>query len=204
MTRPNDILAFWFQNIDDQTTIPKKNPPASRWFAKDKQFDDEIRNKFSADLERAGEGEYRDWEGFARGRLALVLLFDQFSRNIYRDTPTMFAHDALALDLTMRSIHEKKDRELPLIYRIFFYMPLMHAEDGSMQELSVQCFLSVVEESKTICPYNTSYFEYNWSYAKQHRDIIARFGRFPHRNKILARPSTDEEKIFLLGSKGSF
>ncbi|MCK4881905.1 MAG: DUF924 domain-containing protein [Candidatus Omnitrophica bacterium] len=181
------ILDYWFEGVSDATAIDKKSSPFKKWFIKDEQVDDEIRERFEADLTKAADGEYKDWEGSARGRLALILLYDQFSRNIYRDMPRMYAYDALALDLTLRSIDQQWDRELSLIQRTFLYMPLMHFEDPTLQQLSVKCFTGLVEESKAKIPANTHYYEYSLKYAKGHYDTVLQFGRFPHRDAILNR-----------------
>ncbi|HBR15091.1 MAG TPA: DUF924 domain-containing protein [Candidatus Omnitrophica bacterium] len=142
------ILEFWFEGLNDQTVIDKRAFPAKKWFIKNRRVDDEIREAFEHDLIRAGQGEFKDWERSARGRLALVILFDQFPRNIYRNTPKMFAYDPLALDLAVRSIREEKDQELQLIERVFLYMPLMHAEDVKTQTWSVERFTHLLTSAQ--------------------------------------------------------
>ncbi len=191
------ILEYWFGTLDDRAIIDKNSPLVRKWFSGGKAVDDEIRVKFEYDLKRAKEGKYQSWETLAEGRLALVILFDQFSRNVYRNTPMMFAADPLALSLTLRSIDEKMDKALSLVGRIFLYMPLMHAEDLEKQKLSLKCFAELVAEAKQKSPQNTGYYEYSLEFARCHHDIIERFGRFPHRNEILNRPSTTEELEFL-------
>ncbi|MCK5180691.1 MAG: DUF924 family protein, partial [Candidatus Omnitrophica bacterium] len=104
MDKIDIILNYWFEGVNDATAIDKKALPFAKWFIKDKKLDEEIREQFESDLMKAADGEYKDWEGSAKGHLALILLYDQFSRNIYRDTPRMYAYDALALDLTLRTI----------------------------------------------------------------------------------------------------
>ncbi len=204
MTRVEEILQFWFGGLDDSARLDKNNPIVRRWFAKDEEFDVEIRARFQEDLIKAREGKYQGWEGEPPRRLALVLLFDQFSRNMYRATPSAFAADSLALNLTLRSIKEKTDHALPLIYRIFLYMPLMHSEDLSIQKLSLEYFRRLIEESQKKSPQNTAYYEYTFQFAQSHHDIIACFGRFPYRNAALQRISTPEEKNFLSGSRAAF
>lgn len=204
MTSIESILQFWFHSLTDATPIDKKSPPASLWFNGGKQFDKEVRRKFELQWWEAKGGGREEWGLTARGRLALVILFDQFPRNIFRNTPQMFATDPLALDLTQRSIKDGFDQELMLIERVFLYMPFMHSESLDVQEQGVRQFASVVEESKTKAPHNTAYFKYNLDYAQRHRDIIATFGRFPHRNRILERESTPEETAFLAQPNSSF
>lgn len=202
MTTPDAILQFWFHNLTDATAIDKKSPPASLWFNGGRVFDEEIRAKFLADYEKAKAGEYKDWEATARGTLALVILFDQFPRNMFRNSPQAFETDALALDVVSRSVYEGIDKDLALVERVFLYMPFMHAESLSFQEEGVRAFEALVEESKQKASPNTSYFEYNLTYAQRHRDIIAQFGRFPHRNATLKRTLTAPEEAFL-GKPGS-
>lgn len=204
MTASDVILQFWFHSLTDAQAIDKKSPPAKLWFNGGKAFDDEIRQKFLRDYLKARAGEYKDWESSAQGRLALVIIFDQFPRNIFRATPQAFETDAQALELTQRSIQDGKDKELMCVERVFLYMPLMHSELLGVQELGVGKFESLVEDSKIKSPHNTSYFAYNLKFMRQHRDIIALFGRFPHRNAILQRPSTAEETAFLAKPGSSF
>jgi uncharacterized protein (DUF924 family) len=200
----DDILQLWFNGVSDESTILKNKPPASLWFNGGRRFDEEIRAKFLADYEKAKAGEYKDWEASARGRLALVIIFDQFSRNMFRGMPQAFATDGRAIELAQRSIKDGKDKELMLVERVFLYMTFMHAESLAVQEQGVTAFEALVEESRAKTPQNTPYFEYNLKYARQHRDIIARFGRFPHRNSVLKRPPTPEEEAFLKSPGSSF
>ncbi len=200
----DNILDFWFHDIADEISIDKNKPPASLWFNGGRKFDDEIREKFLADYQKAKAGEYKDWESSPRGTLALVILFDQFPRNMFRNTPQAFETDALALDVVSRSVYEGVDKDLALVERVFFYMPYMHAESLGFQEEGIRAFKSLVEESKQKASHNTSYFEYNLSYAERHRDLIVQFGRFPHRNAVLNRPLTEEEAVFLGKPASSF
>ena len=204
MSSPQDILQFWFDNLSDDQKIDKKSPVVKKWFTASPRIDEEIRARFENDYFAARRGELREWEKSPQDRLALIILFDQFSRNIYRNTPKAFESDALALDLTLNSLKEEFDQKLSLVQRIFMYMPLMHAEDLKMQALSVQEFTNLVEDSKIRSPQNTFYFEYNLDYARRHYEIISRFGRFPHRNKILGRVSTLEEAQFLSVPSSAF
>jgi uncharacterized protein (DUF924 family) len=193
----NSILEFWFNGIDDQTPIRNNQPPFNTWFANDAAFDQAIRERFEADWTAGRDGGLQAWESTDRGRLALIILFDQFSRNMYRNTPKMYETDPLALAMAVRSIKEGTDRQLQLIERVFLYMPLTHAEDLKMQELCVDCFERLLKESKKKNPANAHYYEYNLSYARKYLRTIQEFGRFPHRNAILKRSSTPEELAFL-------
>ena len=185
--RVRSILDFWFEGINDSTAINIKNDPFKKWFVEDEKVDQAIRQQFEGDLLKAAEGKYKDWEGAPQGRLALIILFDQFSRNIYRDTEQMYAYDALALELAMRTIDQGKDQELMLIERAFLYLPLMHFEDVTLQQLSVENFTKLVEEARAKNTDNVHYYEYSLKHAKEHHDTVAEHGRFPHRDAILNR-----------------
>ncbi len=177
------ILEYWFEGVDDETIVKKKALPFKKWFVQSRRVDQEICARFEKVLVEAAEGKYKDWEESVRGRLALILLFDQFSRNIYRGTLQMYAYDALALDLILRSIQEKFDQQTNLIERIFFYMPLMHAEDLKAQKLSIECFERLVKESKIKSSQNAAYYQYHFSHAQKYYDLILKEGRFLHRDK---------------------
>jgi len=187
--RINAILEYWFEGIDDSTAIDVKECPFKKWFLKDEKVDQDIREQFESDLIKAGAGEYKKWEETLQGRLALIILFDQFTRNMYRDTENMYAYDAIALELTQRTITDGTDKDLMLIERAFFYLPLMHSEDVGLQQQSVKCFTKLVEEVKANSGDNADYYEYSLKYAKEHHDTIAEHGRFPHRDAILNRTS---------------
>ena len=182
MVSYNKILDYWFEGVTDETPIDKRARPFRKWFAKDTKIDDEIRRQFESDLLQARQGQHKDWENSLRGRLALLILFDQFSRNMYRGTPKMFENDSLALDLSLRSLNEKVDGQLPLIERMFLYMPLMHSEDLKIQTLSLKCFEQLLVEAKQKFPHNTAYYQSNLRYAQQHFATIEKFGRFPSRD----------------------
>ncbi len=200
----DNIIKYWFHDVSDERPIDKKGMPVKMWFMKDKEIDVEITKKFEQDIIKANEGEYKDWEKTARGSLALILLFDQFTRNIYRNTKRMFAYDHLACDLSVRCADAHIDQDLSLIQRVFMYMPFMHAEDLRLQQLCISSFEGLVKDSNEKSPYNTSYYESNLLFAKKHSEIIEQFGRFPHRNQILGRESTSEELEFLNKPGSSF
>ena len=141
------------------------------------------------------------WTATARGHLAIVIVLDQFSRNIHRGTPEMYALDDEAVDLVLRGIEDGIDRALTPTERVFFYMPLMHTESIPLQRMCVRFFARLAHETpgeKWAGPQN------NVGYAERHREIVERFGRFPHRNEILGRETTEEERLFLLGPGSSF
>jgi uncharacterized protein (DUF924 family) len=193
--RSEAILDFWFGSLDAEGNPLPEN--MKRWWTKDPAFDARISREFGADLERAARGELDAWTDTARSRLALIILLDQFSRNVYRETLVAFANDPRALAVALEGIERGHDRELSPTGRNFMYMPLMHAEDREVQERCVETFTRAVEEAGDL-------FRNGLDFAIRHRDIVARFGRFPHRNRILGRESTPEELEFLTQPGSSF
>jgi len=173
------ILDFWF---GDGTAV------RAEWFRKDPAFDDAIRARFGDAVDAALGGAYAAWTGTAPGALALVLLLDQFTRNIHRDTPRMFAGDARALAVGDAAVAAGLDRELSPHQRWFLYLPFEHAEDPAMQERSLALFTRLAQETGLHEPLE---------WARKHAAVIHRFGRYPHRNEILGRASTPEEIAFL-------
>jgi uncharacterized protein (DUF924 family) len=174
------ILLFWFTEL-----TPKQH------FAKDPALDETIRTRFGSTLEAAARCELFTWRTTPEGRLGEVLVLDQFSRNVYRDTARAFAQDALALALAQELVTSGQDRSLPLTQRSFAYMPFMHSESALVHAQAVALFSQSGMED-TLC------FELH------HEAIIARFGRYPHRNAILGRDSTAEELAFLSEPGSSF
>ncbi|WP_137387827.1 DUF924 family protein [Rhodoligotrophos defluvii] len=170
--QPEAILDFWL------------NQPPERWFAPNAAFDREIAGRFGHALEQAKRGRYDGWAETPRGVLALIILLDQFSRNIHRGTAEMYEADEKALALAKRAVAEGKDMALPAEQRSWIYLPFMHSENLDDQEACIR----LSEQS------NLDDSRY---WAEIHADIIRRFGRFPHRNPILGRPMTEEEQRFL-------
>ena len=174
------VLSFWFEEID-----PKQ------WFGKDDDFDARIRTRFGPLIRAALSGQLDDWAKEEDGILALILLLDQMPRNIYRNTPDSFAGDDRALAYSMQAVEQGCHRRWPATRVQFLLMPMMHAEDLAVQER----LLPIIGQYCDAGAYD---------YAVRHRDIIARFGRFPHRNAILDRSSTEQELSFLKGPGSSF
>jgi uncharacterized protein (DUF924 family) len=169
--RPGDVIAFW------------RDAGPSRWFKKDEAFDRAFRDRFLAAHEAASRGELEDWKQGADGALALCILLDQFPRNAFRGTARMFATDAKAREVARAAVDAGFDARVEESMRQFFYLPFMHSEQLADQELCVQLTAALGEESAR--------------YARMHRDIIARFGRFPHRNPVLGRATSADEQKFL-------
>lgn len=194
-----EVLNFWFGRLN-QYGLPR--PTRSLfWFQKDATADKIIRVYFEPHLKAAIAGELDSWADTPRGRLALIILCDQFSRNMYRSTPAAFMQDDKALRLCTMGIDLGMDQELAPIERVFFYFPLEHAEDTRAQARSVEKFHSLVASSEEPVKTRLSTF---LDYAVIHRDIVARFGRFPHRNKVLGRTSTKEEANFIASGGATF
>jgi len=176
----DDVLAFWFGQ-DPQ-----------RWFRPDPAFDDEIRERFGALHAEAAAGGLDEWRRSARGELALILVLDQFSRNLYRDDARAFAQDQRAQRVARELIESGRARELSSVQRWFALMPLMHSEDREQQRVCVAQFEKLLAEIGDDPKVKTAL-----DYARKHAELIERFGRFPHRNEVLGRESTPEEKAFL-------
>lgn len=196
MSRPEDILTFWFGEDLGNPLIH-----SAKWWKKDPDFDREIQTRFETDLQMATSGGLESWRERPEACLAYIILLDQFSRNIYRDTPRSFAQDPLALQAALQAIDQGLDREIPLMARAFYYLPLMHAEDREKQNRCVQIFAGLVQEAPMELK---KMFQVNYDFARRHAAIIEQFGRFPHRNKILGRASTAEEIEFLKQPGSSF
>ena len=187
------VLDFWFGKL-----LPSglARPEISkRWWVKDPQFDASIREQFLALHEKLrDERTAQAWMQTPRSSLAYIVVFDQFSRNMFRDSANMYAYDELALTAVQTVIARKWDLTLPVAMRSFVYLPLMHAERLDEQEQCVNAF----KQMRADCPEEAhAMLDNNIEYARQHRDIIARWGRFPHRNQIHERQSTPEELEFL-------
>lgn len=189
----DDILHFWFGALDEQGRSDAAH--VKRWFTKDDAFDAEIHRRFSSVYASLAASAHRPhWVEGAEGLLAAIVVLDQFARNMFRGTPGMFAADRLARSLAFEAIALGYDVELPFSKRTFVYLPLMHSEKLAHQERCVELFQSFHDELDGDRQTNIAN---NLKYAIAHRDIVARFGRFPHRNQILERTSTDEELEFL-------
>jgi len=177
---PDTILHFWFDEIE-----PKQ------WWIKDTEFDALIKNRFEVVLEQAVAGELYHWRATPEGRLAEIIVLDQFSRNIYRDTPQSFAADAVALVLAQEAVALNSDSELKAKQVPFLLMPYMHSESLTVHEVAVRLFSREAAQG-------------NLDFERRHKAIIEQFGRYPHRNAILGRTSTAAELAFLQQPGSSF
>ena len=197
--RIDEILSFWFK--EQELSAPQIDRRMDTWFGGDPDFDQEIRREFADDVDRACEGGLDHWADEPRGRLALIILIDQFRRNLYRNTAQAFSMDRLALKLCVEGAMEKKDKGLTPIQKVFFYMPLQHAESKKVQAKSVELFGRL---AKSVSPTFRETFLTIAQFAELHKDIIDQFGRFPHRNKLLGRENTPEENEYLAGDSPDF
>lgn len=181
------VLRFWFGDSAEGEV-------SDRWFNGGVTFDEEIREQFGDAVETALGGGFDDWPDTPRGWLALLILLDQFPRNIYRNTARAFAGDERARTLALAGIVRGDDRALSPLQRVFCYLPLEHAEDMTLQDRSVALFTALRDE---VDASETEQFDGYLDYARRHREVIARFGRFPHRNAALGRDSTEAERAYL-------
>lgn len=202
--RIDAILHFWFGDLDE---IGMPQPEQfKKWWAKNPDFDRKIENLFLKDLGNADAGEYQTWLTQTRGQLAQILLFDQFPRNIFRDQEQMYAYDDKGLELSKAMVDSEAHLELPGICTTFALMPLMHSEKIEDQDRCVSEFEKLVAHYSKENKFErlTQEFSQNLKFAHQHRDIITRFERFPHRNEILGRESSAKEIEFLKQPGSSF
>lgn len=197
--RIEDILQFWFGAFPTPYTADVTK--ADMWFKNGSAYDSEIFIKFGVDYEKAISGELDHWVDSWRGRLALIILLDQFSRHIHRGTAESFVQDEKAQALCVDGIGAGDDSKCHAIERSFFYLPLEHAEDLEKQNLSVRAY------EQLVCDVPEEYrkpFEITLSFAKSHHFVIEKFGRFPELNEILGRESAKEEQEFIESGKYSF
>jgi uncharacterized protein (DUF924 family) len=173
VTSPQSVLDFWFSELG-----------SDKWFAKSDALDAQIGASFLATHRAAAAGELASWRGDALGRLAEIIVLDQFSRNLFRDDARAFAADPMALALAQEAIAQGFDQQLSVVQRAFLYMPFMHSESLLIHEQAVQLF-------------SVEGLENNLNFEHKHKAIIDRFGRYPHRNEVLGRVSTEAELAFL-------
>ncbi|HEU5057200.1 MAG TPA: DUF924 family protein [Kofleriaceae bacterium] len=195
----DDILDFWFGPLDAEGCADTGH--SARWWRKDAALDEEIRRRFGEVHRAVRARELDSWLTEPRGRLAQVIVLDQFSRNMFRGTPAAFASDPRALQIALDAIERGDHRALPLDQRTFLFMPLMHSEDLAQQDRMLGLFSELRDQAP---PAVRERFAGFVKFAEMHRDIVRRFGRFPHRNAILDRPSTPEEIAFLEQPDSSF
>lgn len=173
-----EVLNFWFNESD-----------SSLWFAKDDKFDQEIRKRFGQLHSKAIKGELWEWRQSIHGRLAEIIILDQFSRNLFRNQAEAFAYDRMSLVLAQEALKDEELESLSINEKAFLFMPFMHSESLEIQKISLELF-------------NEEGLEENYKFAVAHKEIIEKFGRYPHRNEALNRKSTKEEKEYLKINNG--
>jgi uncharacterized protein (DUF924 family) len=191
LSAPQEILDFWFGSEDEEGYGEFREA----WFTKDREFDREIRDRFEPVYEEAAGGGLDHWKSEAQSCLALIIVLDQFPRNMYRGDARMYAADEKAREAARHAIEHAYDRELSPYGRLFTYLPFEHSEELDDQRLSVELFRGLATEMGS---------EDLLGYAVRHLEIVERFGRFPHRNEILGRRTTPEEAEFLSGPDSYF
>ncbi len=199
METPETILQFWFGTQSDDAIVAAEK--SKRWWTKDAATDAGMLQQFADVVELAAGGALAAWQTAPRTRLALILLTDQFPRNMYRDSARSFAYDGLARAWCSEGLTIGCDQLLRPIERVFFYLPLEHSESLADQERAVDLFARLLH---AVPPEQQSVFAGFHDFAVRHHAVIQRFGRFPHRNAILGRPSSDDELVFLREKGSSF
>jgi len=195
----NSILHYWFGGAADDAEVVREK--SALWWKQDPGVDAEIRRRFEMMLDAEIKNEFASWSSSPRGQLARVLLCDQFPRNMYRDSPRAFDYDERARKLAREALDAGQDKKLRPVERVFLYLPFEHSETVDDQELSLRLYTALVEYvPETDRPTYQKFLEF----ARKHKEIIDRFGRFPHRNAILGRQSTAAEAEFLKGPGSSF
>lgn len=199
MTAYSELLEFWFGELDSDGRADAAHVQC--WWSKDEAFDDLVRARFLAAHEAVSAGDHEGWLDEPRGRLAYVVALDQLPRNMFRGSERMFATDAQALAAAEAGLEAGQDRGLGIDERAFLLMPFMHSEELSVQERGIELFTAIRDELEGDARERIAA---NLGFAVKHRDIVARFGRFPHRNALLGRASTPEELDFLTQPGSSF
>jgi len=192
-------LDFWFGELDEHGCSTAEH--RKRWWTKSDAFDEAIRSHFLDDYEAIAAGEREAWRSSARGALAYLIVLDQFSRNMFRGTPKMFAADELAREVCREGLDAGFDAELSFDERVFFYLPLEHSESMADHKLCMELFEKLLDSVPELLEADAKYY---LDFAVQHRAIIERFGRYPHRNEILGQSSSEEEAKFLREPGSSF
>ena len=199
IVKAQKVLEFWFGELDNKEHFPADK--ASMWFKNGADYDEIIRAEFLSLHHQASNHQLDDWRHYPKSLLALIIVLDQFSRHLYRETAQAFAQDSLAIECVIEGIQSKYDQELYFVERQFFYMPLMHAEDLTTQKLSVQIFKKLRDDVPDSLKES---YSNTLSFAESHHHVIAKFGRFPELNEILGRESSEQEIAFLESGKYRF
>jgi uncharacterized protein (DUF924 family) len=198
IAEPSEVVTFWFGADDDEPLARQE-----QWWASGEDFDATIKRRFAPTLRAADGGQLQEWRDEPTSLLALVLVFDQFSRNIFRGSARAFAWDERSLALTDRAMETGMDQQLSLVKRWFLYLPLMHTESIERQRQSVEVFDSLRQEADEGTEVRAA-LDGAVEFARHHRDIVEEFGRFPHRNDALGREPTEAEEEYLANDGARF
>jgi len=196
-----EVIDFWFGDLNEENGYSPSDTIQKQWWQKSKAFDDSIRERFLDSIFVAAKGAVLKGIDDKDRLLATVILLDQFTRNVFRDSGFMYAYDTIALTTSLKAIEDGMNQLLHPIQRVFIYMPLEHNEDIHVQNQCVELFKSLENQVDGV---NKSMFTSFTSFAIKHQEIIERFGRFPHRNALLGRASTPAEKLFLQQPNSGF
>lgn len=199
MNHVHEIIDFWFGDGDPDDP---QNLRMQLWFQGAPGLDEKIKTRFGALIEQAGLGALDSWKETARGRIAWTILLDQFTRNAYRGTPRMYVFDLLAMQSAREAVHSGQDKKLPWIQRAFLYLPYQHSEETHAQHESIALYEEMAQEARNHPMESCLVGMLN--YAERHAHVVHKFGRFPHRNEILSRRSTEEEEKFLASAAAPF
>lgn len=193
------ILEYWFGELDEHGRADESR--FKLWFGKSEETDQYLTENYTELLESAKRGELDAWKENAEGLVAFIVLLDQFSRNIYRDTAEMYAADEQVLNAAKHGVETGMDKEMPISHKVVTYMPFMHSENLEDQEQCIELFKNLQNEVPEAVKESV---QGNIDYAIKHRDVVKEYGRFPHRNQILGRESTDKEKEYLSNPDAGF
>lgn len=197
---PGEVLNFWFGKDPSQPLAMTE-----KWFRRDEAFDEEVKRRFGHHVARAAGGGYGDWRDQPEAALALIIMLDQFPRNMHRDSALSFAYDEAALGLCLEGLDKAHDVWLAPVHRSFYYMPLMHSESLEHQRRSVDKFAALASAKGNVAPAELrKALDNNHRFAVAHMELIERFGRFPHRNAVLNRRNTPEESTYLESPDAGF
>ena len=194
MVTAHTVHAFWFGDVSNGDWLDCAMRNTERWFANGQALDASVRERFDETLHAAGRGELDHWLDTARGAIALILALDQFPRHIHRGSSRAFDFDAKALQMCLSGVERGLDQQLSAVERGFFYLPMEHAEDLEIQQQGVALMHANTESGPSQL---REYLQNAAVFGELHRDIVARFGRFPHRNQVLGRASTAQETAWL-------
>jgi uncharacterized protein (DUF924 family) len=193
-----DLITHWFgESLESPAGIASRQ---GWWFGADDARDERLAERYGALVGQCAAGHLNRWLEHPEGRLALIIALDQLPRNLFRGTPRAYAHDAQAAAWCLAAVHTGQDLALKPVQRVFLYMPLQHQEDLQAQEVSLQLYSRLAHENPDWPVFEQEFLRF----ARVHRDIIARFGRFPHRNRVLGRPDTTDEERYLAGDPPRF